>query len=483
MFNADGNSNVTATAKQTIKKVNLNAPQQNKTITILGDGKITIRPARAAQQINVQTQVSKVTFSTPYAPLNSPNFTGSPTAPTQSLSDNSTKLATTAYVDSSVATVNTLAELGDVNITSLTDNELQYDSSTSKFINRTINELGFATSIELSTHISSTDNPHSVTAAQLGLGSVNNTSDANKPISTATQTALDAKAPKASPAFSGTPTAPTQSSGDNSTKLATTAYVDSAINLENSIAEMDDVTLSSLGNGELLQYDSTTSKWLNKTISELGLALASTLTSHTSSTSNPHNVTASQVGLSNVTNESKSTMLTDAALTGNPTAPTQSSGDNSTKIATTAYVDSAISGENELSELNDVNLDSLGDDELLQYDSSSSKWLNKTFAELGLATTSSLSGLATTSSLTSHTDSTSNPHSVTATQVGLGNVTNESKATMFANAALTGSPTAPTQSAGDSSTKIATTGFVASAVAAENELCISGRTWQCHQRV
>lgn len=38
----------------------------------------------------------------------------------------------------------------------------------------------------------------------VGLGSVNNTSDVNKPISTATQTALDLKAPLASPAFTGT---------------------------------------------------------------------------------------------------------------------------------------------------------------------------------------------------------------------------------------------------------------------------------------
>lgn len=37
--------------------------------------------------------------TTAFAPLNSPAFTGSPTAPTQTPGDNSTKLATTAYVD------------------------------------------------------------------------------------------------------------------------------------------------------------------------------------------------------------------------------------------------------------------------------------------------------------------------------------------------------------------------------------------------
>lgn len=37
------------------------------------------------------------------------------------------------------------------------------------------------------------DNPHSVTKAQVGLGNVDNTSDVNKPVSTATQSALDLK--------------------------------------------------------------------------------------------------------------------------------------------------------------------------------------------------------------------------------------------------------------------------------------------------
>lgn len=45
----------------------------------------------------------------------------------------------------------------------------------------------------LTAHTSNTNNPHSVTKAQVGLGNVDNTSDLNKPISTATQTALNAK--------------------------------------------------------------------------------------------------------------------------------------------------------------------------------------------------------------------------------------------------------------------------------------------------
>ncbi len=46
---------------------------------------------------------------------------------------------------------------------------------------------------------------------------------------TGLQTALDAKAPLASPALTGTPTAPTATGGTNSTQVATTAFVQAAI--------------------------------------------------------------------------------------------------------------------------------------------------------------------------------------------------------------------------------------------------------------
>ena len=45
----------------------------------------------------------------------------------------------------------------------------------------------------LTTHITNKQNPHSVTKAQVGLGNVDNTSDADKPVSTATQNALNDK--------------------------------------------------------------------------------------------------------------------------------------------------------------------------------------------------------------------------------------------------------------------------------------------------
>lgn len=64
---------------------------------------------------------------------------------------------------------------------------------------------------------------------------------------------------------------------------------------------------------------------------------------HTSNFNNPHKVTKAQVGLDKVENKSVSEILTDAALTGTPTAPTAAPGTNTTQIATTQFVTNAIS--------------------------------------------------------------------------------------------------------------------------------------------
>lgn len=79
----------------------------------------------------------------------------------------------------------------------------------------TLNELAqainddanFATTIttQLSNHISDSTNPHNVTKAQVGLGNADNTSDINKPVSTAQQNALDLKYNASNPSGFETP--------------------------------------------------------------------------------------------------------------------------------------------------------------------------------------------------------------------------------------------------------------------------------------
>ena len=65
-----------------------------------------------------------------------------------------------------------------------------------------------------------------LTSSDVALGNVDNTSDVNKPVSTATLTALNAKAPLVSPTFSGTVTVPTPA---NPTDATTKGYVDGQV--------------------------------------------------------------------------------------------------------------------------------------------------------------------------------------------------------------------------------------------------------------
>jgi len=81
------------------------------------------------------------------------------------------------------------------------------------------------------------------------------------------QTQLDLKATLASPDFTGNPTAPTQSASDNSTKLATTAYVDGQVATENELSELNDVTIAAIADANYLIYDDAASVWKNQAIS------------------------------------------------------------------------------------------------------------------------------------------------------------------------------------------------------------------------
>lgn len=71
-------------------------------------------------------------------------------------------------------------------------NEQFVNDAVKKETDRAI-EIEDGISDSLNAHITNTNNPHNVTKTQVGLGNVDNTSDKNKPISDATQSALDGK--------------------------------------------------------------------------------------------------------------------------------------------------------------------------------------------------------------------------------------------------------------------------------------------------
>ena len=210
------------------------------------------------------------------APLESPTLTGIPTAPTAALNTNTTQLATTAFVATEIAalvnsapsTLNTLNELA----TALGNDAAFSTSITNSLATKApLASPTFTGTVTIPTGASITA-PTGLVKGDVGLGSVDNTSDANKPVSTATTTALalkanlDApsftgivvsagdvsfnnnlnvrgsivnselttalasKAPLESPTLTGIPTAPTAAATTSTTQIATTAFVVGEIN-------------------------------------------------------------------------------------------------------------------------------------------------------------------------------------------------------------------------------------------------------------
>ena len=129
-------------------------------------------------------------------------------------------------------------------------------------------------------------------------------------VTSAIQTQIDTKAPLASPVLTGTPTAPTAAPGTNNTQIATTAYTDAAVA---AIVDSAPATLN--------------------TLDELAAALGDD--------TNFATTTATAIGLK--------APLASPTFTGTPTLPTgtiattQTSGNNTTAVATTAFVATAVS--------------------------------------------------------------------------------------------------------------------------------------------
>jgi hypothetical protein len=143
------------------------------------------------------TNESKLTMFT------SPAFTGTPTAPTATAGTNTTQIATTAYVRTEVANlVNSAPGALDT-----LDELAQALGDDASFATTVTTSIGLKAPIDSPTF---TGTVSGITKTMVGLGNVLNETKA---------TAFT------SPAFTGTPTAPTAAGGTNTTQIATTAYV------------------------------------------------------------------------------------------------------------------------------------------------------------------------------------------------------------------------------------------------------------------
>jgi hypothetical protein len=192
-----------STLSNTVTSISSNANTLSNTVTTLSG--------------NVSTLSNTVSLK---ANIASPDFTGVPTAPTANNTTNTTQIATTAYVkavvgdliNSAPATLDTLGEIA----TSLANNASLSSTLTTSIATRAplasptftgtvtipagASISGFATLADPTF----TGNVSGITKTMVGLGSVDNTTDLGKPVSNATQTALNLKANLSGPTFTGT---------------------------------------------------------------------------------------------------------------------------------------------------------------------------------------------------------------------------------------------------------------------------------------
>ena len=259
-------------------------------------------------------------------------------------------------------------------------------------IKETITSGNAEISEALEAHIGNTSNPHNVTKEQLGLDKVDNTSDLDKPISTATQTAIDEV--KESIKTSGDSLSAHLIDFNNPHRITKAQLgldkVDNTGDLEKPVSNATQAKLDSL----------------QDKIDEIKESQTSGLTSHLTDFNNPHRVTKEQVGLGKVDNTSD---------LEKPVSTAQQKAISDAKAELNTSLTSHINSTNNPHQVTkaQVGLD--------QVDNTSDA--NKPVSGPQQQAITSL-GDKLTASITAHTGNTSNPHQVTKEQIGLGKVEN-----------------------------------------------------------
>lgn len=323
------------------------------TKTMVGLGSVdntadTAKPVSTAQQTALDLKAN----------LASPALTGTPTAPTAAASTNTTQVATTAFVRTEVANLvgtagSTLDTLGEIATALGNDANLSTTLTSSIGLKAPLASPTFTGTVTIPSGASITA-PTGLVKGDVGLGNVDNTSDANKPVSTASQTALDLKANLASPTFTGTVSGVTS-------------------------------TMVGLGN---VNNTSDANKPVS-TAQQTALDLKANLASPTFT---------GTVTIPSGASISGFAPLASPALTGTPTAPTAAANTNTTQVATTAFVATAVSGAaiTALDDVGDVAITSATSGDLLKWNGST--WVNA--AGYALLASPTFTGTVTTSDLT-----------------------------------------------------------------------------------
>lgn len=178
------------------------------------------------------------------APLASPALTGVPTAPTATLGTNTNQVATTAFVEAAIGGsggdgFNLIATGTNTTATMTVGTGASITTTGSGIVNA--NEVNGAVVPASAKALASNASNQVVAATVAGAGAgltSGPTTSVSGDVATFTGTAgqvadsgvlLSSLAPLASPALTGTPTGPTATAGTNTTQLATTAFVETAV--------------------------------------------------------------------------------------------------------------------------------------------------------------------------------------------------------------------------------------------------------------
>lgn len=239
-------------------------------------------------------------------------------------------------------------------------------------LNQEVDVVGNA----ITNHANNINNPHKVTKAQIGLGNVDNTSDLNKPISTATQIALDVLTTGSNNYVHPVNHAPSIIAQDSTNRFVT----DIEKVTWNGKAETSVATTSVNGLMSIIDKTKLDTIEANAEVNNISDINATDLTDGGDTTLHYH---ATDRNRTNHTGTQLASTISDFASTVRSTVLTGLTTTTNVVISATDTVLSAL-------------------------------------GKLQKQITDNLS------TLTSHTGNTSNPHSTTKAQVGLGNVDNTS---------------------------------------------------------
>ena len=245
-----------------------------------------------------------------------------------------------------------------------------------------------ASQTDLRSHTLDQGNPHGVTKAQVGLENVNNTSDLDKPISTATQSALDLK---------------------ESTSNKVTSISNASTNTEYPSAKAVYDSLDSFTQGK----ESTSNKVTS-------LSYFSTDTQYPSAKAVYDELISLDSSISGKENTFNKVTSLSASSTDLEYPSAKAVYDELDDINTTLTSTNTTLAGKEESRNKTVTLSSLSTD--TQYPSAKVVYDTVTDAERTIALAEQLIN----NTLTTHIDNVYNPHNVTKSQIGLGNVDNTS---------------------------------------------------------